>query len=591
MNNFINDEKISITKQEYENLKMYENEFVDFEFSDFVLKMTKGAVIPKTNPNYNNNRIDIKIINQEKHSIFIDGQEYAIKSLQLYNKIKKFVSDNLNTLINWSVRQNKFNLDNNCYEGGISRCIKVKYGNLIIIVNGQVSDIGNLCDQFIEEVKQLIINEGHKTSEDYMMELFEKIEPQTPTPLDEEFDKYCKLYEEKFGNKVTIPEPSGTKEFVIECIKKCLQENKDILGDLCYPNFKKDMENGVLYSEQNIANTDELSNNDKISYEEYRYIFEKDNNGCYVRLVIPEEDNFPELNLIGKSQQDFTTDEVIRMKKYANKMFNKVDKQTMNNLEQNDNSNNDDENLKTIIQEVISNNQEIIGNDTQYCNTIVYDIMKKIIDLPNETTSTIASLINYNPNEAFVEPITQGQIRRLVKEVCKKLNIKLEDNKDKLGGLAYYNEFKKVNNEKDTNNGVLYSETKQDLRSNEQNLNTFDDDRKTIEFLCNNCGTSTSMSFRRKFTTGNKVYARCTNCGNEISSDNPFNEAKPNLNNDKFVWKEGEIKIVKTLCELCKHNDKEHPNVCSQYPNGKPNEVISNNIKCPEFDNKNKIDL
>lgn len=189
MNNFINDEKISISKQEYENLKMYENEFVDFEISDFVLKITKGAVIPKTNPNYNNNRIDIKIINQEKHSIFIDGKEYAIKSIQLYNKIKKFVSDNLNVLINWSARQNKFNLDNNCYEGGVSRSIKVKYGNLIIIVNGQVSDIGNLCDQFIEEIKQLIINEGDKTSEDYMMKLFEKSEPQEPTPLDEEFDK------------------------------------------------------------------------------------------------------------------------------------------------------------------------------------------------------------------------------------------------------------------------------------------------------------------------------------------------------------------------------------------------------------------
>ena len=77
-----------------------------------------------------------------------------------------------------------------------------------------------------------------------MMKLFEKSEPQVPTPLDEEFEKYCKLYEEKFGKKANIPEPSGTKEFVIECIKKCLDENKDMLDDLYYPNFKKDMENG-----------------------------------------------------------------------------------------------------------------------------------------------------------------------------------------------------------------------------------------------------------------------------------------------------------------------------------------------------------
>ena len=41
----------------------------------------------------------------------------------------------------------------------------------------------------------------------------------------------------------------------------------------------------------------------------------------------------------------------------------------------------------------------------------------------------------------------------------------------------------------------------------EQNGNSSNDNRKTINFLCYNCGTSTTMTFRRKFTTGNKVYA------------------------------------------------------------------------------------
>ena len=98
-----------------------------------------------------------------------------------------------------------------------------------------------------------------------------------------------------------------------------------------------------------------------------------------------------------------------------------------------------DENLKTII-------EEVVGNEDQYLNTTVYDVMKKIIDLPTETTTTIADLINYNPNETFVEPLTQGQIRRLVKETCKKLNIELEENRDGFGGLAYYYQFKKVDN-------------------------------------------------------------------------------------------------------------------------------------------------
>lgn len=100
-----------------------------------------------------------------------------------------------------------------------------------------------------------------------------------------------------------------------------------------------------------------------------------------------------------------------------------------------------DENLKTII-------EEVIGNNDNYLNMAVYNIMKKIIDLPSETTTTIADLINYNPNETFVEPLIQGQIRRLIKETCKKFNIELEENKDGFGGLAYYYQFKKVNNDK-----------------------------------------------------------------------------------------------------------------------------------------------
>ena len=107
-----------------------------------------------------------------------------------------------------------------------------------------------------------------------------------------------------------------------------------------------------------------------------------------------------------------------------------------------------DEALKTIIDEVIKDNAKFFENIDANLNTSVYNIMRKIIDLPTKTTTTIADLINYNPNETFVEPLIQGQISRLVKEACKKLNIKLEHNKDEFNGLAYYNKFEKVNNEK-----------------------------------------------------------------------------------------------------------------------------------------------
>lgn len=107
-----------------------------------------------------------------------------------------------------------------------------------------------------------------------------------------------------------------------------------------------------------------------------------------------------------------------------------------------------DKNIKTIIDEVIRDNAENIDNEDIYLNTIVYDIVKKIIDLPYENVTTIANLINYNPSEKFIEPIMQGRISFLVDKTCEKLNIELEHNRDKIGGLAYYNEFVKLNNDR-----------------------------------------------------------------------------------------------------------------------------------------------
>ena len=94
--------------------------------------------------------------------------------------------------------------------------------------------------------------------------------------------------------------------------------------------------------------------------------------------------------------------------------------------------------LKAII-------KKIINNDDPSLNNQIYEIIKKIIDLPLNTNTTIATLINYNPNQVFVEPITQDKIMNLVNEICKKLNIKLETNKDSFGKLAYYRQFKKIN--------------------------------------------------------------------------------------------------------------------------------------------------
>lgn len=56
---------------------------------------------------------------------------------------------------------------------------------------------------------------------------------------DKKFEKYLKLFKERFGRNAYIAEPSGTEQKTIEAIKICLKENKDILDELLYPNKDK----------------------------------------------------------------------------------------------------------------------------------------------------------------------------------------------------------------------------------------------------------------------------------------------------------------------------------------------------------------
>ena len=67
----------------------------------------------------------------------------------------------------------------------------------------------------------------------------------------------------------------------------------------------------------------------QISYEEYKRIFEKDKDGCFINLIIPKDEQNEELNLIGKKPSDFSIDEIVRMKKYSEQLYKKVDKKTI----------------------------------------------------------------------------------------------------------------------------------------------------------------------------------------------------------------------------------------------------------------------
>ena len=77
-------------------------------------------------------------------------------------------------------------------------------------------------------------------------------------------------------------------------------------------------------------------------------------------------------------------------------------------------------------------------------NKNVNNIIDKIKKLPLDFETTIAQLIDYNPQINIVDPLTQNIIFNVVEEQCKKENIKLMKTEDSIGGLAYNYKFKKI---------------------------------------------------------------------------------------------------------------------------------------------------
>ena len=162
-NNVIQEESsdnILISKKEYEQLKKIEDETLKIKRCDFALIVNSGSILPVLHPNYNNNRIKIEIYDIDNHSIEIDGTQYTIKTQILFNKIKSFIDENLDLLIEWSKRETNSFLDNNFYDGGKSSSIKIKYGQLFITIDGQVTgDLGKNIEEFINHLKKLILKE------------------------------------------------------------------------------------------------------------------------------------------------------------------------------------------------------------------------------------------------------------------------------------------------------------------------------------------------------------------------------------------------------------------------------------------------
>ena len=63
------------------------------------------------------------------------------------------------------------------------------------------------------------------------------------------------------------------------------------------------------------------------------------------------------------------------------------------------------------------------------------------------------------------------------------------------------------------------------------------------------------------------------------------NENKDNQNN-RFVYKEGDIKIANSQCDFCKNNNETNNNICEVFTNGKPEEILTRKVWCKFFKSK-----
>lgn len=183
-----------------------------------------------------------------------------------------------------------------------------------------------------------------------------------------------------------------------------------------------------------------------------------DNQKCDYQVlieIIKDKDRFVKLCKDAKNVNSNS----ISLNNFASKIANSTDKMidsyyeiicTCLNVKTKNSINNSK--LNKLIEDAITN-EDISLKET------ILNIVELIIDLQPETTTTIAELIKYEPEKSFVEPLTQGTIFNYVLDVCKKMNINLEEMDKSFGGLAYYYTFKKADKKENNNDDELIEHT------------------------------------------------------------------------------------------------------------------------------------
>ena len=244
-----------------------------YDKGSFFMEIRSGAVIPVFSPNYYN-KTEISLIeeyNSIRCNVLINKNEYSVNDKQ-FSEIKQLVKDNLDKLIQVAERQTNDTID------GTYNAILIKIGSILLNISSQNAtsdDDYKFINEFKEKILNILIVPSNivkkytydsetkkwiiedlnttKSGDNYMKKIADEYEPRELTEEKKEFEKYSKLYEEKFGKRAYIAEPSGTIEQTIDAIKTCLEKNEDILDELLYSNMKKDLDNGVLYTEKELT--------------------------------------------------------------------------------------------------------------------------------------------------------------------------------------------------------------------------------------------------------------------------------------------------------------------------------------------------
>lgn len=148
-----NNEFVKVSKDYLDLLQeeAEEHNFYEAQDSDFKIIIVSSLRLTETD-------VDIKILSKDNYHIKIYGKTYEL-SENMLKEIKDFVTKNLENLIRYSLSQDKEYLKNNYLLGGTaSTYIQIKYGNLIIKLEGQViGEIKEYCNNFKDKVVDIII--------------------------------------------------------------------------------------------------------------------------------------------------------------------------------------------------------------------------------------------------------------------------------------------------------------------------------------------------------------------------------------------------------------------------------------------------